>query len=199
MLPQLPVNARYIYVPRPACQLGLGMVSEAFKAAAVKKEEYRYFLFVSSAVRGPFLPTYAMVRTPCFLFHKPYRNPEELRPCRLACKIDARKSLYSPRCFPMNTVELAWTAETHWSISAACNSLRHKTRPAKCKWNWLQDDQHWSHYFTQKLTDRVKLVGPTISCQTPQGSDGNPSEPAAPPHVQFTAVATDQASLGLQT
>ena len=69
MLPQLPDNARYIHMPLASCALGLGMTSEVFRAAAVKKEEYRYFLFVNSAVRGPFLPTYAMVRHAQMLRH----------------------------------------------------------------------------------------------------------------------------------
>jgi len=55
----------------------------------------------------------------------------------------------------------------------------------------MQEDRHWSQYFTQRISGRVKLVGPTISCQAPavavQGEVGE-----APPHVQFSALATDQ-------
>ena len=57
--------------------------------------------------------------------------------------------------------------------------------------SFVQEDRHWSQYFTQRITGKVKLVGPTISCQNPavalQGEVGE-----APPHVQLSALATDQ-------
>lgn len=56
------MNARYLYTQRAECEAGLGLASEAFGAGGVKKEDYRYFIFISSSVRGPFLPPYAMVR-----------------------------------------------------------------------------------------------------------------------------------------
>ena len=55
----------------------------------------------------------------------------------------------------------------------------------------MQEDKHWSQYFTQKLTNQVKLVGPTISCEQLKAPEGAVLE-QLPPRVQFTAVATDQ-------
>ena len=58
----------------------------------------------------------------------------------------------------------------------------------------LQEEKHWSQYFIQRLTGKVKLVGPTISChEPPQPKEENAGE--TPPHVQFSAIATDQVRL----
>lgn len=53
----------------------------------------------------------------------------------------------------------------------------------------------WQHLLTHKLNDRVKLVGPTISCEgSPyQGNVG--AEWRTNPHVQSYVVATDQVGL----
>ena len=47
----------------------------------------------------------------------------------------------------------------------------------------LQAGQHWSKGFTAKLTQEVKLVGCTISCEPTQHGSG--------PHVQSYVVVTD--------
>ena len=64
-LPRLPDNARYHYGQQMGCKLHWGMLAEVFESGVVKKEDYRYFIFMSSAVRGPFVPTYALVSCCC--------------------------------------------------------------------------------------------------------------------------------------
>ena len=59
---------------------------------------------------------------------------------------------------------------------------------------WLQAGRHWSKVFTDKLSQDVKLVGSTISCEgSHAGGDPN-RELRQNPHVQSYAVATDQVS-----
>lgn len=76
-LPQLPANAQYYYANETGCELGLGMAAKVMNSGLVKKEDYRHYFFMSSAFRGPFIPTYALVSCPC---HTP-----ELIICHLAC------------------------------------------------------------------------------------------------------------------
>ena len=49
---------------------------------------------------------------------------------------------------------------------------------------------HWTRLFTRKLNDKVKLVGPTISCEDPPHISAN----STVPFVQFSAMATDRVS-----
>lgn len=59
----------------------------------------------------------------------------------------------------------------------------------------MQDTLHWSHVLTGKLTDRVKLVGATISCEQSY-LGGDPKNTARQnPHVQSYFMATDQVGL----
>jgi hypothetical protein len=71
---------------------------------------------------------------------------------------------------------------------------------------YAQDQQHWTWLFTSKLTKRVKLVGPAISCEHfcvpmrskagPDGTYGRQCRRNA--HVQSVAIATDQVSRSLR-
>ncbi|KAI8114536.1 hypothetical protein M9434_002658 [Picochlorum sp. BPE23] len=56
--------------------------------------------------------------------------------------------------------------------------------------SYLNNKYHWSRAFTEKLSDRVKLVGPTICCG--QSGDHLPAL-----HVQSYAVATDSVGLNV--
>ena len=61
-LPALPQHAKYWQAPIKSCKFDWGLLSEAVKAGKADKAKYQYFIFLSSAVRGPFLPPYQMVR-----------------------------------------------------------------------------------------------------------------------------------------
>lgn len=148
--------------------MGIGMVSEVFSSGAAKKEDYRYFVFVSSSVRGPFIPTYAMVRLPSLL------NTVRASSCVTLLGFHSGLQALQMLC-----------AITGKSVQDAARCVSTSSRLCR-----LQDDQHWTHFFTQKLTENVKLVGPTISCESRRGPEGE--DEVVAPHVQFTAVATDQ-------
>ena len=55
----------------------------------------------------------------------------------------------------------------------------------------VQAGVHWSRAFTAKLTEEVKLVGSTISCE-PADKPGVAGKERRSVHVQSYAVATDQ-------
>jgi hypothetical protein len=52
---------------------------------------------------------------------------------------------------------------------------------------------HFTKLMTSKLSDEIKLVGPTINCE--QGPTLPSGETRANPHVQSFAVATDQVGM----
>ena len=56
----------------------------------------------------------------------------------------------------------------------------------------LAGRMHWTRVFTDAITDTVKLVGPSISCEnfcfTPPGGEKTCRQH---PHIQSVAVATD--------
>ena len=56
----------------------------------------------------------------------------------------------------------------------------------------VQEGLHWSKVFTGRLSEDVKLVGSTISCETAYmgGKPGNEARHNA--HVQSYVMATDQ-------
>lgn len=60
----------------------------------------------------------------------------------------------------------------------------------------VQGHVHWADVLFSKITEEVKLVGPTINCEgSPQG--GNPANTwRKNPHVQSYVVATDR--IGMQ-
>ena len=113
-LPVLPHNAKYIYHEN-ACYdwgtLGWFLLHSGF----ISLDDYTYFIFINSSVRGPYIPAYA-------------------------------------------------------------NGL-----------NWL-------NIFTSKISDVVKVVGPTISCESTGQSLGLYKQN---PHVQSYAIATDKLGLGI--
>lgn len=59
----------------------------------------------------------------------------------------------------------------------------------------MQGHVHWADVLFSKITDEVKLVGPTINCEgSPQG--GNPANVwRKNPHVQSYVVATDRTGM----
>lgn len=56
---------------------------------------------------------------------------------------------------------------------------------------------HWTTIFTERISDTVKLVGPTISCEG-AARNGDPVGPwRRNPHVQSYVIATDQVGLSI--
>lgn len=58
-------------------------------------------------------------------------------------------------------------------------------------------EKHWSRILTGRITDDVKLVGATISCEGANKGGVLSGEMRRNPHVQSYVVATDQVGLGL--
>lgn len=58
-------------------------------------------------------------------------------------------------------------------------------------------EKHWSRVLTDRITDDVKLVGATISCEGANKGGVLSGEMRRNPHVQSYVVATDQVGLGL--
>eukprot|EP00884_Botryococcus_braunii_P001513 jgi/Botrbrau1/11362/Bobra.0038s0111.2 len=114
-LPQLPPNARYIGHENRC--FDWGTFGWAFSSGTASTYGYKYFIFMNSSIRGPFLPSY-------------------------------------------------------WPISV-----------------------HWSRIFVSRLTDDVKLVGSTISCETAYLKGDSSQKSKHHPHVQSYIAATDQEGL----
>lgn len=59
-LPELPANARYLHHPNQCYDWGtFGWVLEN---QGVNISMYKYFIFLNSSARGPFMPAYIKVR-----------------------------------------------------------------------------------------------------------------------------------------
>ncbi|PNH09423.1 hypothetical protein TSOC_003960, partial [Tetrabaena socialis] len=57
ILPKLPPNARYVVHPNECYDLGTyGWILNCLRAAS---KQFKFFVFVNSSVRGPFVPSYA--------------------------------------------------------------------------------------------------------------------------------------------
>lgn len=63
--------------------------------------------------------------------------------------------------------------------------------------SYLPDSIHWTKAFTDRLTDDVKLVGPTISCVGVPFNANQSNEWRRVAHVQSYALATDMVGLRL--
>eukprot|EP00775_Hariotina_reticulata_P012780 gene12780-12909_t len=117
-LPELPPHARYVSHHNECYDWGTyGWL--LLRSGLVNMEQYRYFFFINSSVRGPYLPAYA------------------------------------------------------------------------------KGHVHWMSAFTSKLTDTVKLVGSTISCEGSPLHGHQRGRWRRNPHVQSYAVATDAVGLHL--
>lgn len=64
-----------------------------------------------------------------------------------------------------------------------------------CHLHLLQKFVHWSSILTSRLTDKVKLVGSTISCEGTFLHGNLTAERRQNPHVQSYMMATDQVIL----
>ena len=62
-LPALPPHATYWQAPASSCPFDWGLLSEAIRAGKADRTRFQYFVFISSAVRGPFVPPYHLVRS----------------------------------------------------------------------------------------------------------------------------------------
>ncbi len=108
-----------------------------------------------------------------------------------------RYEFHENRCFDWGTV--GWTLRsgkvdiTGYKYFIIMNSsVRGPFTPA-----YYTDKQHWSRIFTDRITDEVKLVGPTISCEgAPMEGDAS-KEWRTNPHVQSYVTATDQIGMAL--
>jgi hypothetical protein len=61
-LPVLPSNAKYLHHPNEC--FDWGTFGWALEQEKVQVKDYKYFIFLNSSVRGPFLPPYLRVRCP---------------------------------------------------------------------------------------------------------------------------------------
>ncbi len=61
-------------------------------------------------------------------------------------------------------------------------------------WVVLQAFVHWSTIFTSRLSNDIKLVGSTISCESTYLHGDTTAEKRQNPHVQSYVMATDQVS-----
>jgi hypothetical protein len=59
----------------------------------------------------------------------------------------------------------------------------------------LQVSVHWSRILVSRLSERVKLVGSTVSCETAWMGGDTSRESRQNPHVQSYIIATDQVRL----
>ncbi|KAI7836092.1 hypothetical protein COHA_010020 [Chlorella ohadii] len=114
-LPPLPPNARYVRHTNECYDWGT--IGWVFSTGVANPDDYKFFIFMNSSVRGPFIPPYA----------------------------------------------------------------RGGTR--------------WQDLFFDKLTDHVKLVGPTISCEGSPWQGNAAGEWRINPHVQSYVLATDKVGL----
>jgi hypothetical protein len=62
-LPTLPPNARYIFHSNEC--FDWGTFGWALSTQAVELSKYKYFIFMNSSIRGPFLPAYIKVLNRC--------------------------------------------------------------------------------------------------------------------------------------
>jgi hypothetical protein len=65
-LPDLPANAKYLHHANEC--FDWGTFGWALEHEKVQVRDYKYFIFLNSSVRGPFLPPYLQVR-PISLSH----------------------------------------------------------------------------------------------------------------------------------
>ncbi|KAK9841148.1 hypothetical protein WJX74_000759 [Apatococcus lobatus] len=101
------------------------------------------------------------------------------------------------RCFDWGTVGWALRSGkvdiTGYKYFIIMNSsVRGPFTPA-----YYSDKHHWSRIFTDRITDEVKLVGPTISCEgAPMEGDAS-KQWRTNPHVQSYVTATDQTGMAI--
>lgn len=114
-LPMLPPNGRYVHHNNECYDWGT--IGWVFSSGKANPEDYKFFIFMNSSVRGPFVPPYA----------------------------------------------------------------RGGTR--------------WHDLFFNRLSDHVKLVGPTISCEGSPFEGNAKGEWRTNPHVQSYVLATDKVGL----
>lgn len=116
-LPTLPANARYLNHPNRCYDWGT--IGWVLSSKQVDPAAYRYFIFMNSSVRGPFIPPYA------------------------------------------------------------------------------QNQTRWQDLMVGKLSESVRLVGPTISCEGSPYKGDVQGEWRSNPHVQSYVLATDRAGLDI--
>lgn len=108
-----------------------------------------------------------------------------------------RYEFHENRCFDWGTVGWALRSGkvdiTGYKYFIIMNSsVRGPFTPA-----YFSDKHHWSRIFTDRITDEVKLVGPTISCEgAPLEGDAS-KEWRTNPHVQSYVTATDQTGMAI--
>ena len=109
----------------------------------------------------------------------------------------SRYEFHENRCFDWGTVGWALRSGkvdiTGYKYFIIMNSsVRGPFTPA-----YFSDKHHWSRIFTDRITDEVKLVGPTISCEgAPMEGDAS-KQWRTNPHVQSYVTATDQTGMAI--
>ena len=103
-----------------------------------------------------------------------------------------KREISQPHVYILDWQEQA-IKSANWKTSVACrrypfiiflnSSVRGPFLPA-----YMQNSVPWTHVFTSKITEEVRLVGSTINC-------GRAYESLPVAHVQSYAMATDQAGL----
>ncbi|KAK9787128.1 hypothetical protein WJX73_004056 [Symbiochloris irregularis] len=108
---------------------------------------------------------------------------------------NARYTFHENKCFDWGT--FGWAIETgevdpskYKYIIFMNSSVRGPFLPP-----YWPDTLHWSHVLTGKLTDKVKIVGATISCEKCWLGGNTQSTLRHNPHVQSYFMATDQVGL----
>lgn len=177
----LPRNAEYI-IHKNECY-DWGSVGWALQTEKVDTRIYKYFIFLNSSVRGPFLPSYHNVRSSISsLVDAPaITNIVVLEP-----------HLYSIYITTIHELECC-------AVLIDCGSKRYHAH--MYHWHFssvvLQADVHWTSLYTQRLNKDVKLVGSTINCQPIHFHSNPANEMRQNPHVQSYLVATDQVRVSL--
>lgn len=175
-LPQLPRNARYIFHENRCYDWGT--FGWALVERKVDTSRYTYIIFMNSSVRGPFLPAFW-----------PVRAPNSLQPLLIMQAFWCLARLHhAPVSWYVSTVGCPGFVLVSADLCCPNNCQTALTPPP----SW-QAGVHWSDVLTTRINSKVKLVGPTISCE-PAWQGGNlSSEKRQVPHVQSYAIATDQA------
>jgi len=185
LLPKLPPHARYVFHENQAYDWGtLGWL--LLESGHVDRHRYRYFVFVNSSVRGPFLPPYARVRRAV------------LRCAALCCAVLCCAVL----CCALGSASCPWPLVLHPALKLGVLSdpPPHPTpQPQPQPYNPTTPKGliHWTEPLLSRLDATVKLVGPTISCEgTPLDGDQKGIW-RRNPHVQSYVAATDEVGLQL--
>jgi hypothetical protein len=195
-LPPLPSNGRYIYHANEC--FDWGTFGWGIKSQKVDVDQYKYFIFMNSSVRGPYLPTYVKVGSAAACGVQPAPAPAHPNGAALCMASNRFCDSQLVQAFPPSITVLTgpftpkFTGLKRTSKGDRLPRIRANEEQAA-----LQGHVHWTDVLISKLNDIVKLVGPTINCEgSPLHGDMN-GVWRKNPHVQSYLVATDQVGLSI--